>query len=98
MSQSFELEVLKIASHLKKYRETSLQQSVDRFASLDNLDREEVESIESGQLHKASAKTLLIYLDKMNLLSDFADMLNRDDDQLDQMADFIHSMEKNGHL
>jgi len=98
MSQSFEIEITEIIGRLRRYREVVLMQSEERFADMDNIDPKEVYNLEKGDLQNVSARTFLIYLDKMNLISDLNALLDKDKDQLDQMADFIQIMEVNGHL
>jgi len=98
MNQSFETEILEIADRLRRYREVVLMQSESRFADMDNIDIQEIINLEQGKLSAVSVRTFLIYLDKMNLLSELNQLLDKDEDQLDQMADFIQGMEVKGHL
>lgn len=96
--QAFQEDVKRICTHLRQYREAKLQQTTKRMASNNNIPEHEIIALENGQIDKVSVKTFLIYLDKMNAMSELIDLTNRQEDVLDEMADFILTLETQGTL
>lgn len=96
--QAFNDDVKRICTHLRQYREAKLQQTPKRMASLNSIPEQEIIDLESGRIDKVSVNTFLIYLDKMNAINELIDLTNKQEDVLDEMADFILTLETQGTL
>nr|WP_305910442.1 hypothetical protein [Methylomarinum sp. Ch1-1]MDP4523193.1 hypothetical protein [Methylomarinum sp. Ch1-1] len=70
-----------------------MQQTHEQFSRNTGFAVETIMNLEEGRLECVSAQDLLYFLDKMGCLNDLLGLMDKQDEALDKMADYIAGLE-----